>query len=78
MVIHSSILAWKILWTEELGGLRSLGLQRVEHDLVTEHKVSGIKQSESVTHLLYKFFLKILFLYRPMPRALKDLIRRPG
>ena len=42
MVIHSSILAWKILWMEELGGLQSLGLQRVEHDLVTEHKVSGI------------------------------------
>ena len=42
MVIHSSILACKILWTEELGGLQSLGLQRVEHDLVTEHKVSGI------------------------------------
>ena len=29
---HSSILAWKILWTEEPGGLWSLGLQRVRHD----------------------------------------------
>ena len=26
---HSSILAWKMLWTEELGGLQSTGLQRV-------------------------------------------------
>ena len=29
MVTHSSILAWKILWTEEWGGLQSIGLQRV-------------------------------------------------
>ena len=29
---HSSILAWRILWTEEPGGLRSMGLHRVGHD----------------------------------------------
>ena len=29
---HSSVLAWTILWTEEPGGLQSLGLQRVGHD----------------------------------------------
>ena len=28
MVTHSSILAWKILWTEESGGLQSMGLQK--------------------------------------------------
>ena len=32
MATHSSILAWKIPWTEELGGLQSMGLQRVGHD----------------------------------------------
>ena len=32
MATHSSILAWRIPWTEEPGGLRSLGSQRVEHD----------------------------------------------
>ena len=32
MAIHSSILAWRILWTEEPGGLQSKGLQRVRHD----------------------------------------------
>ena len=37
MATHLSILAWKIPWTEEPGGLRSIGLQRVRHDLVTEH-----------------------------------------
>ena len=32
MATHSSILAWKILWTEEPGGLQSMGLQRVGQD----------------------------------------------
>ena len=30
--IYSSILAWKIPWIEEPGGLQSMGLQRVGHD----------------------------------------------
>ena len=29
MAVHSSILAWRILWTEEPGGLQSMGSQRV-------------------------------------------------
>ena len=32
MATHSSILAWKIQWTEEHGRLQSMGLQRVRHD----------------------------------------------
>ena len=32
MATHSSILAWKIPWIEEAGGLLSMGLQRVGHD----------------------------------------------
>ena len=32
MATHSSILAWRILWTEEPGGLLSMGLHRVGHD----------------------------------------------
>ena len=32
MATHSSILAWRIPWVEELGGRQSLGLQRVGHD----------------------------------------------
>ena len=32
MATHSSILAWRIPWTEETGGLQSVGLQRVGHD----------------------------------------------
>ena len=32
MATHSSILAWKVPWMEEPGGLQSMGLQRVRHD----------------------------------------------
>ena len=32
MATLSSILAWKIPWAEEAGGLQSIGLQRVGHD----------------------------------------------
>ena len=32
MATHSSPLAWKIPWTEELGGLQAMGSQRVGHD----------------------------------------------
>ena len=32
MATHSSILAWRIPWTEEPGRLQSMGLQRVRHD----------------------------------------------
>ena len=32
MTTHFSILAWRIPWTEEPGGLQSMGLQRVGHD----------------------------------------------
>ena len=32
MATHSSILAWRIPWMEEPGGLQSMGSQRVRHD----------------------------------------------
>ena len=32
MATHSSILVWRIPWTEEPNGLQSMGLQRVRHD----------------------------------------------
>ena len=35
MATHSSILAWRIPWTEEPGRLQSMGWQRVRHDLAT-------------------------------------------
>ena len=38
MAIHSCVLAQRILWTEEPGGLQSMGLQRVGHDLATKQQ----------------------------------------
>ena len=37
MATYCSILAWEIPWTEEPGGLESMGLQRVRHHVTTEH-----------------------------------------
>ena len=39
MATHSSILAWKIPWTEEPGGLQSMGSQRVRHNGVNNNKM---------------------------------------
>ena len=37
MATHSNVLVWRIPWTEELGGLQSIGSERVGQDLATEH-----------------------------------------
>ena len=44
MATHSSILAWRTPWTEEPGGLQSIGLQRVRHDWTLTHTTSFIIQ----------------------------------
>ena len=41
MATHSSILAWRIPWTEEPGRLQSMGSQRVRHDRVTNTLLLG-------------------------------------
>ena len=41
MATHSSILAWRILWTEEPGVLQSIGSQRVRHYSVTKHSMTN-------------------------------------
>ena len=37
MATHSSTLAWEVPWTEEPGGLQSMGSQRVRHDWAHTH-----------------------------------------
>ena len=37
MAPHSSVLAWKIPWSEEPRGLQSMGPQKVRHDRMTDH-----------------------------------------
>ena len=38
MTTHSRILAWRIPWTEEPGGLQCMGLQKLDTTEVTEHE----------------------------------------
>ena len=40
MATHSSILAWRIPWTKEPGGLQSTGLLRVRQDLATKKQLN--------------------------------------
>ena len=48
MATHSSIIAWKISWTEKPGGLQSMGSQRVRHHWVTNtYLLSQIEWSKS-------------------------------
>ena len=43
---HSSTLAWEIPWTEEPGGLQSMGLQSVGHDWMTSVFISSLCKSK--------------------------------
>ena len=47
MATHSSILAWRILWIEEPGGLQSIGLQKVGHERARMHVTSGLAPCDS-------------------------------
>ena len=42
MATHFSILAWRILWTEEPGGLHSMGLQGVGHFIMSQELFSAL------------------------------------
>ena len=58
MVTHSSILAWRIPWTEELGGLQSMGSQRVGHDWSDWAHVQTLKNNnEKHSSLSHKYGL---------------------
>ena len=62
MATHSSILAWKIPYTEELGGLKSVVSQRVGHDRATEYAMNFSNFSHAIGNLdisFYKYMLKI-------------------
>jgi len=43
LTTHSSVLAWRIPWTEEPGRLQSMGSQRVGHDLVKNNNKEKAK-----------------------------------
>ena len=62
MVTHSSILAWRIPWTEKPGGLPSMGLQRDGHELETEHAqvILMCRRSRNTAFCLHHSLLALL------------------
>ena len=61
MATHSSILVWKIPWTEEPGGLQSMGSQRVRHTWVCIHTQSIYIDSlyENISPVLSHFLIQM-------------------
>ena len=67
MATHSSILAWRIPWTEEHHGLQSMGLQRIRHDWLTHTQTHThtffLSLSVSHTHA-HTLFLSLKYVRR--------------
>ena len=57
MAAHSSILAWKVPWTEEPGGLQSLGSQG--HSRATEHTHKNIPESLNLSVTLKTLYVDL-------------------
>ena len=68
MATHSNILAWRIPWTEEPGGLQSMGLQRIGHDWANK---DGTRHSVYVNP-------KVLILSFPGSSVVKNLLVSAG
>ena len=74
MAIHSSILTWRIPWTEKTGGLQSMGSQRVMIERLTQFLLSLPPTSHPIPPVLMiftswntevSFFQKLLFDFPP-------------
>ena len=65
MATHSSILAWRTPWTEEPGGLQSMGLHRVRHDWATNTFTfkTGISVFQLRVHSCVYDPMSTLFIY---------------
>ena len=66
MAAHSNILAWEIPWTEEPGGLQSVGPQSVGYNLAIKQKQQKIQRGGEETHWATAFdkCLKIYYTKR--------------
>ena len=67
MATHSSILTWRIPWTQEPGRLQSMGSQWVGHNWVTKHKIRQMDHGISAKHL-WEDILYGLLVYEPSHR----------
>ena len=64
MATHSSIIAWETPWTEEPGGLQSMGSPRIGQELVTEqhHHYNILNNSTDLESDIWVQILPLLFL----------------
>ena len=53
MAVHSSILAWRIPWIEEPGGLQSMGSQRIRHDWANTFTLLQCKNKDCINKWKY-------------------------
>ena len=74
IAIHSSILAWKIPWTEELGGLHSTGSQRIGHNWSALAHSSPWGRPWIAIALLFKFHTSLgPYIFKPAGLCLSGL-----
>ena len=86
MATHSSILAWEIPWTEEPGGLQSIGSQKSRYDLVTkQQQVLDKQRNVSIkrpglilhheTNVVFTIFSSRVFIHtdKPVKVSKKDI-----
>ena len=64
---HSSILAWRIPWTEEPNGLQSIGLRRVGHDLAAEQQLYLGRGGREFRVITWPILLHDLNILSPTP-----------
>ena len=73
MATHSSILAWKMPWTEEPGRLQTIGLQRIRHDRATSLSLSILNRwyTTYVSHIVVvvQFLSRVLLFVTPWTAA---------
>ena len=74
MATHTSILTWRIPWTEESGELPSMGSQRVRHDLVIEQIQS--QETGSMKHRLANLFIGCSG-HQPVPARVFFILNDP-
>ena len=66
MATHSNILAWRIPWTKEPGGLQATGLQRIGHDWANKQSTSSNKLDCKEGWALRNWCFKIVVLEKPL------------
>ena len=63
MATHSSVLAWRNPWTEEPGGLQSVGSQRVEHHWATKYSTAQFQETRKEIQLYTHTYICIHFIF---------------